>query len=47
VDAPSTSPDAYDSASKSKEDVIFAVNEPVKRSYDEAFDDDHSEKYEV
>jgi hypothetical protein len=47
MDASLTSPDAYDSALKAKEDVVVAVNDPVKRNYDEAFNEDHSGRNEA
>ena len=33
-----------DQALKPKEDVVMAVDDSVKRTYDEAFNDDPSEK---
>ena len=44
---PSTTSDDQDSTLKPKQDIIPAVHEPVKRSYDEAFDDDHPNQSEA
>jgi hypothetical protein len=47
MDAPLTSPDDQVASMKFKQDVSHAVQDPVKRSYDEAFDGDHPHKNET
>ena len=47
IAATSSSPDDHDLEVKPTEDVIPAVQDPVKRSFDEAFDENHSHTDEV
>lgn len=47
MDASSTLLDEDDRAFKPKEDVGTVVQDPIKRTYDEAFDGDHPDKNEA